>query len=349
MSAKFNNYILPDKTLKEALNSLRKSALKTLIVVNKKEQYLGTLTDGDIRRELLKKNSLNKKIKEIYNKNSTYFFQRDFSKQKLKQIFLKEQFMVIPIIDINRKVVNVVTWSELFSGQKPKSKIDKNVGLFVMAGGLGTRLQPFTNILPKPLIPLNGKPVIEQIIDFFKESGISEIYVSINYKAQIMKSFFRESKNKFKVKFIEEKNPLGTAGSLSLLKKKDGNIFVTNCDSIFNFDLYDFYDYHIKSKKLISIVVSQKHYVFPYGDCFIDKSGNLKNVKEKPEYNFLANAGLYIINTKIIKYIPKNKKFDFVDLLNKLIKNKIKIGVYPISELSWQDTGDWTSFNKLMK
>lgn len=345
----FNSYITPEKTLREALFALRKSSLKTLIVLNEHEQYLGTITDGDIRRELLKKNSLNRKVIDIYNKNSTYFFQKDYSIQKLKQIFLKEQYMIIPIIDIKRKIVNVVTWSELFSNQRIKNKVPNTVALVVMAGGLGTRLQPFTNILPKPLIPLNGKPVIEQILDYFNESGVNDIYISINHKAEIMKSFFKESRNKFKVKFIEEKNPLGTAGSLSLLKKKSNDVFVTNCDSIFDFDLFDFYNFHVKSKKLISIVVSQKHYVFQYGDCFVDKSGNLKKIKEKPEYNFLANAGLYIINSKLFKFIPKNKKFDFVNLLEKLINSKIKIGVYPVSELSWQDTGDWTSFNKLMK
>lgn len=344
-----NIFTNPDKTIKDALILLRKSNTKTLIILDKKEKFLGTLTDGDIRRELLKKTSLNKKIENFYNKNSTYFFQKDYSIARLKQIFLKQQVLAIPIIDINRKVVNVISWNEVFSDHKKKYKITYNIPVMIMAGGLGTRLQPFTNILPKPLIPLNGRAVIEQILDYFKESGINKFYMSINYKATIMKAFFKEhGKKKYNISFVEEKKPLGTAGSLGLLKKIKGNIFVTNCDSIFDFDLGGFYDFHSKNKYLFSMVVCQKHYVFPYGDCHIKKNGLLNKIIEKPEYNFLANAGLYLINTKLFKYIPKNKKFDLHEFISVLIKKKINIGAYPISELAWKDTGDWIKFNKIM-
>ena len=218
-----------------------------------------------------------------------------------------------------------------------------------MAGGKGSRMEPFTSILPKPLIPINGIPIIELIMDKFINFGIKNFIISINETNKILRAFFKENKlrQKFKIKFIEEKKPLGTIGSLGLLKNQlNENFFVTNCDIIASCDYHDIYEFHKKNKNSITIVASLKNYMIPYGDCKVTKRGTLKKINEKPQINLLANTGMYVMNKSILKYIPKNQKYDLTNFINTLLSKKIKIGVFPISEDSWIDVGEWNEYKK---
>jgi NDP-sugar pyrophosphorylase family protein len=211
-----------------------------------------------------------------------------------------------------------------------------------MAGGEGARLLPFTNILPKSLIPIDGKPVIELIIDRFKQCGCSEFYLSVNYKANILQAYFSNYKEKYKIKYIQEDKPLGTIGSLYMLKNKiKAPFFVSNCDILIEADYYDIFRFHKDNKNKLTLVVSLKHYTIPYGICNIKKSGILKGIKEKPEYDFLVNTGLYLMEPEVLGDIPKKKFYNTTDLIGDYIKGKEKIGVYPVSEKSWLDMGQW--------
>jgi len=340
--------ILPTDTIKHALKQISETGKKCILVTNDKNKFLGTLSDGDLRRAILNNQKLNSQIKSFYNKKSFVLIKNKYSDLNLKKIFLKKKVDLIPVINNKKKIINVISLTDILENKETQKKID-NIIPVIMAGGKGTRLKPFTNILPKPLLPVNGKTAIETIIDNLKIYGLNKFLISINEKSEIIKGFFHGIKKDYEVKFIEEKKPLGTIGSLNLIKSKDlkDNLLVINCDVIFQLDIRDLYDFHKKNNFDITIVVSDKRFQIPYGVCEISKKGNLKKINEKPSYDYLVNIGLYLLKKKVIKLIPKNKLLDFNQIVEFSQKKKFKIGVFPISESGWQDTGHWSDFNKL--
>ncbi len=343
-----NFCILPTDNIKHALKKITDSGKKCVLVVNSSNKFLGTLSDGDLRRAILNNKELNSKIKSIYNKKSFFLKKDNYYKKDLKKIFISKKIDLIPIVNNQYKIVDVVGLTDFLENKDNKKKID-NVLPVIMAGGKGTRLKPFTNILPKPLLPINDKTAVETIIDNLKIYGFNMFFITINEKSEIIKSFFQGIKKDYKIKFVEEKKPLGTIGSLKLIKSKDlkDNLLVVNCDVIFQVDIGDLNEFHKKNNFDITIVVSDKRFQIPYGVCEISKKGNLKKINEKPSYDYLVNIGLYLIKKKIIKLIPKNKSIDFNKIVQLSLKKKFKVGVFPISESGWQDTGQWSEFEKL--
>lgn len=341
-----NFIITKNKTIKEAMQLINLNRNKCVVVVDKKKKILGTLSDGDIRKALLKNYDPNTKINKFYNSKAKFLYEKDVSEEKLKEIFLNKNYDIIPIVNKNKQVIDISYWSKVFKDKRnKKDKID--VQVVIMAGGLGTRMQPFTHILPKPLIPINGKPTIEHIMEKFMIQGISKFTITINHKAKIMKAFFEEIENDYKLNYIEEKKPLGTAGALKLLQNKiNKDFFIINCDSIINIDYKEVLDFHKKNKNSITIIASAKEFTIPYGICKTGKFGRLNSLKEKPKVNFLANSGVYIAKPNVLKMIPKNKKFDFTDLITVAKKNKFKIGVFPINDNDWLDVGQWPEYLK---
>ena len=214
-----------------------------------------------------------------------------------------------------------------------------------MGAGMGTRMEPFTNVLPKPLIPINDKTVIEKIIESFVGVGINDFLISINFKGKILKAFFEELDPSYSIDFIEEKTPLGTGGSLHKLKGKMKSTFmVTNCDVIIEVDHQDLIDFHKKNKFDLTLVASTKEIVIPYGACELNKEGNLEKILEKPKLDYLINTGLYVIEPSVLELIPRNKSFDMTDLIESLkIKGK-DIGVFPIDDNAWVDIGQWDEY-----
>ncbi len=262
-------------------------------------------------------------------------------------MFLKQKFDLIPVIDSKKNVVEILHWDEIFYNNKKNAIKKINIPVIIMAGGQGTRLQPFSEILPKPLIPINGKTILERIIEKFHIQGFQNFNFIINYKSLILKAYIQEIKEKFSINFFEEKKTLGTIGGILLAKNKIlNNFFVSNCDVIINADYLDLLDFHKKKSNDITLVASTKEYIIPYGNCKIDKKGNLTKIIEKPKYDFLINSGLYVFNKRVMKLIPPNKYFDFTHLVEIAKKNKYKIGVYPIYEDSWIDVGQWSEYKK---
>ena len=215
-----------------------------------------------------------------------------------------------------------------------------------MAGGKGKRLMPHTNTIPKPLMPINNKSMIEHVIDRFKFFGSRLFFITINYKKRIVKSIFSLTDKKTKTKLIIEKLPLGTAGSLSLMKKYlKKTFFVINCDAIISCNYSSLYEFHKKNKSILTLVVSKKNNTIPYGLCKINLKGNLISIKEKPSFDFLANTGLYVMEPSAIRNIKKNCSLDMNQLIEQLLKKK-KIGVFPINADEWSDLGNWQSLKK---
>ena len=266
----------------------------------------------------------------------------------IRNTLIKNNMNVVPVLDNNRIVVDYLTLNKL--SKTSKKNIKTRIKIIIMAGGEGKRLRPLTKVLPKPLIPLNNKPVIMHIIDSFIKQGSNDFIISINYKKDVIKSFFKNINKNFKLNFIEEVKKLGTAGSLYFLKNKFKDPFlVTNCDTILNINLHEFKKFHIQNKNYLTIAAANKEINLKYGSCKLNNKGNLDYIEEKPSLNFLANTGMYIINPEAIKLIKKNKKYDVTNLINDLKTNGKKIGVFSINENDWTDVGDWTEYNKVNK
>ena len=329
-------------TLREALKQLSKAGCKCLIVV-KNDKFVGTLSDGDIRKALLSSSNLKSSIKTIFNNNAFSINKKDLNEEHIKQAFLKNKYDVIPILNEDKSVDKVIRWAQVFS-EEPKI-LDHQIPVVIMAGGVGTRMKPFTNVLPKPLIPINDKTVIEKIIESFVNVGINNFLISINFKGKILKAFFEELDPPYSIKFIEEKTPLGTAGSLYKLSAEMQTTFiVTNCDVIIEVDHQDLINFHKENKYDLTLVASAKEIVIPYGACELNEEGNLERILEKPKLDYLINTGLYIIEPSALDLIPKNKFFDMTDLIDSLKKRKRKVGVFPIDDNAWVDIGQWDEY-----
>jgi dTDP-glucose pyrophosphorylase len=349
---KENLVISPDKTIRDALVKINLNHQKCLTVTDKSKKLLGIISDGNIRRGLLKGLKLEDQIKNIYSKkNIIFFYKKNFTlkeaKKKLIENYHNTYIGIIPVVDDKKKIIDFVTLDESHIDTKTKKK--NTTKTVIMAGGLGLRMRPFTNVFPKPLTPIGNKTVSEHIIENFYENGFVKFIFSINYKSKLIKAFFQDyKKNDISISYIEEPKPLGTAGSLTLLKNRiKENFFVINCDSILNIDYGSVLNYHQDQKNKITIVVSMKNITVPYGVCSLKKNGTLNKVDEKPTKRYLVSTGLYVLSPDVLKLIPKNSKYDFNELINSAKKNKMKVGLFPIEDTSWKDIGNMSELGKL--
>jgi dTDP-glucose pyrophosphorylase len=337
-------------SIKDAIRAMDNGGIGFICVINNEEKVKGIVTDGDFRRAILNEIDLNEKIITITNQKYSYL-REGYLNEQVEKIFQETIVRHIPIIDAEGTLKEIITEENFFG---IKNRIKKKTEFLdcevvIMAGGKGTRLDPFTRILPKPLIPIGDKTILEVIIDKFTNFNIDHFYVSVNHKAKIIKSYFEEIDPVYSITYIDEDKPLGTVGALKQLENKiNKEIILTNCDIIIETDYSDLMKHHIKQKNDITIVASLKHYNIPYGICEIENGGNLVKILEKPEYDFLVNTGMYVIDPKVLKYIPENEFFHITDLIEK-IKTSHKVSIYPISEKSWADTGEWVEYKKAVQ
>jgi dTDP-glucose pyrophosphorylase len=349
MKKNIKKYLINENSkLIDAVNSLEKVLDKCLIVTNIKNQLKGTITDGDIRRAVLKGISFNSDIKKVYKKKPIKIYIDEFKKNNnYNHLFIQDNYRVIPILNKKDKVVDLLKGVNNFNVKKNiYSNKFKNIEVVIMSGGEGKRLLPYTTVIPKPLVPVNERPIIEHIIDRFKNIGVNNFYLTVNYKMNLIKAYFSQKKNKIKINFISEKHPLGSAGSLAFLKKKvRKNFFLTNCDSIITSNYQSIYKFHEEKKLDLTIVCSKKIHHVPYGTCLINNKSMLVSIKEKPTYNFLINTGFYVVNPRILKFIKKNEYLGMDVFINLLLKKELRIGVYQLDENSWLDFGQWNVFN----
>jgi dTDP-glucose pyrophosphorylase len=341
--------IKPDESVKDALGKLSVTGEKCLMVIDKDNKLLGTLSDGDIRKAILKGANVNTGIEQVFNQNPSYLVESNYTKSEAKRLFLNNKFDIIPIIDNDGKVIDFIVWGKIFENDEIIQKQVLNLPVVIMAGGKGTRLEPFTKVLPKSLLPIHEKPIIEHIIERFQKYHINDFWLTVNHKSRILKAFFEEVQPDYNVHFLDENEPLGTAGSLKFFEGKfDQSFFVTNCDTIINCDYAELYDFHKSNGYEITLVASMKLHCIPYGTCVLNGEGDLEQIKEKPEFHFLVNTGLYILNPKVLDFIPENKFYHITELIEDLKKAGKKVGVYPISEEAWIDVGQWAEYKKVV-
>ena len=340
--------IKPDVTIKQAMKQMDAMGEKTLIVVDEQGRILATVTDGDVRRWILKGKNINAKLSNVMNRHPLTL-QPGFIKEDAKKLMLDKQIECLPVIDDGRNVVAYLHWADLF---EDRFKVFKTINqpVVIMAGGEGARLHPFTKILPKPLMPIGDKPIIEIIINRFFDHGCRDFYLSMNYKSNLIKAYFSDVEHPFKIKYVLEKKPLGTAGSLYLLKNRiKKTFFVSNCDVLIEADYADIIKFHHDRNNMITLVCAMKNFVIPYGVCEIHNDGNLKNINEKPEHHFLVNTGMYVLDPAVFGHMPKGHFYNMTDLINNLLKIGERVGVYPVSEKAWLDIGQFEALHETLK
>jgi dTDP-glucose pyrophosphorylase len=337
-----------DSTIRKAMKALDKTTEKCLLVIDEGEKLIGTITDGDIRRAILSGIKVSDSISECYNSKPITMKENNFNQKEVMILLKENKIDLIPILDDEERVKNYSTWTNIY-GKEIQNQELNNIPVVIMAGGKGTRMEPFTKILPKPLIPINEKPIIEHIIEQFTDIGCSDFYLSLNYKSKILKAYFEELDPSYNVNYIEEAKPLGTAGSLKLLIDKfKSPFFVTNCDIIIKKNYSKIFEFHKKRNYDLTLVASAKEYQIPYGSCNISEDGTLESISEKPSYDLLVNTGLYILNPSILDLIPKDEFYHITNLIDDLIKNNYKVGVFPIDEDAWIDIGEWSEYKKAL-
>lgn len=345
-----NIFISPTTKILEAMKILGSTSSKCLIVSGKNKFFYGTLNDGDLRRGILKGLSGKETIKSIYQKKPIVIFEKEFSLNLAKNLMRKNQLSILPVLNKKNLVTNYLVWNEIF-GEKKQSDFLKNINFIIMAGGKGTRLAPFTKVLPKPLLPIDDKPIIQHIIERFLNFGGKNFFISVNYKSLLLKSFFNELKPQYKVKFLEEHQPLGTVGGLQLHRKNlnKNDIFLCNCDVLLDADFSEMYSFHNKRKNDLTIIASTKNYEIPYGICQIDKKGKLKKIVEKPKSKLFVNTGFYIMKRQILNLIPKNRFFHMTQLIELAKKKKFTVAVYPIRDNDWIDIGQLSNYTNIQE
>lgn len=335
-------------TLSIALQQMDKTGKKLLLVFDK-EQFKSLISIGDIQRAIINNYPLNTKVGKVLRKEIDVASSSD-SQELIKQHMIQGRAEFMPVVDKYGELVDVIFWEDIFPQKSiPKAKFD--LPIVIMAGGKGTRLKPLTNVIPKPLIPLGEKTIVEEIMDRFVEVGSNNFYLSVNYKATTLMYFFEQLNNpEYKINYFQEDKPLGTAGSLHLIKDKiSTTFFVSNCDIIIDQDYSEILKYHKDNNNELTIVSALKHYPIPYGTIKTGKKGLLSKLTEKPELIFQINSGMYILEPHLLTEIPENEFYHITTLIEDIIKRRGRVGVFPVSEGSWSDIGEWSEYLKQIK
>lgn len=332
-----------EKSMIEAMEKLSATCKKVLFV-QKDKKFVAAITDGDIRRWILSNTSLDAKVRDVANYNPLFLEEKD---KKNAIEFMKQNYIeAVPILNEEKQIISVALLNE--EGIAVKKTL--NMPVVIMAGGFGTRLYPYTKILPKPLIPIGEIPIVEHIINKFKEYEVNKFHLIVNHKKNMIKAYFNEIERNYDIDYADEDEPLGTGGGLSLLKGKINSTFIlSNCDILIDEDYEKIYEYHKKENNLITMICSLKNIKIPYGVVEIGKYGEIDNMKEKPQISFFTNTGMYIVEPKVIEELEDGKIIGFPDIIEKYKSMGAKIGVYPIDENSWMDMGQLDEMEEMRR
>lgn len=334
-------------SIADAMSQIDINARGILFIVDDENRLVGTLTDGDIRRWILNKGDLSSPVYMAMNRvpKSLKSNERDIANQYMRD----NQITAVPIVD-EYNIIKDIIFLNADSFISTSGRINSLVGIpvIIMAGGKGTRLYPYTKILPKPLIPIGETPIVERIIGRFLLHGINRFYMTLNYKKGMIKSYFNDLEPEYRIEYIEEDKPLGTAGSIKLIDEKFNKpIFVTNCDALIMADYADIYEHHINSRNEITMVTALKNITIPYGVVNTGDNGELLTMEEKPKMSYFVNTGMYVVNPGVINEIPDDELFHMTNLIEKVMNNGGKVGTYPISEDSFLDMGEFDEMKRM--
>lgn len=344
---KLQSYIASyNLNLVEAMQRIDNNAKGILYVIDENGCLRGSVTDGDIRRWIIRTGKLDTLIENVMHVSPVFISADEF--YKAESVMRKHQITSLPITDKNGKIDDII----FLDDSKEKINIHNRklsaVSVVIMAGGKGTRLYPYTKILPKPLIPIGDIPILERIMNCFREYGAEKFYLTLNYKKNMIKSYLADVHKEAGVTYIEEAKPLGTAGSLRLIKDHmDQPVFVTNCDILVLTDYGKVLRHHVQTGNMITIVSAMKKIEVPYGVVDAGENGVVTSMEEKPTLSYLVNTGMYIIDPCLFKWIPEDTVFDMTDLVDLVLRKKMQVGIYPVGEDVFLDMGEISEMKRM--
>ncbi|MBU3190621.1 nucleotidyltransferase family protein [Clostridium bowmanii] len=327
-------------TIKDALGVIDNGAKGIILVVDGDNKLIGTITDGDIRRALLKGLKLEESLQDFIHYNPVVAY-NDMGREEIKDIFIKKAVKQVPILNREGKVERLLDINDLLLPEGKENFV------IIMAGGLGTRLKGLTEELPKSMLKIGQDPILQHIINNYKQYGYNKILLSVNYKAEIIQNYFQSGyAYGVKIDYVKETKRLGTGGGIRLARGYiDKPFFVINGDIFTNLNVENMMDFHINNKYDLTVGVRKHGFTIPYGIINSEKC-IIKSIEEKPTKEYLINAGIYCINPDVIDYIPKDEYYEITELINKCIKQGKRVGSYEIKEY-WMDIGKIEDYYKV--
>ena len=340
MKAWRDSLISASATILDAIQMLDKTGIQICLVVDGAERLLGTITDGDIRRGILRSIALTSPVSDVMNSSPIVGALSD-SSHKLLEMMNVTQVREIPIVDDRGVLIGLSRWSDLSSGVRPRDNL-----VVLMAGGLGSRLQPLTTERPKPLLNVGHKPLLETILENLVQSGFRRFYIAVNYMADMVKSHFGDGRKwDCEISYLEERAYLGTAGALGLLETKTSQpIVVMNGDVLTKINFENLLDFHREQRSKATMCVREYRAQIPYG--VVEIAGNrIRGIIEKPIRTDFVNAGIYVLNASVLEMVRGGEKLDMTDLFSEIIEQGDATAAFPIWEY-WIDIGRIDDFEK---
>ncbi len=336
-------FIISDQvSIAEAMRKMDENAGGIIFLVNEKEKLTGCLTDGDIRRFLLAGGKLEDAAFTAANKNPRVASE----KEEARKLYDQKNYIVIPILGKSGKI------KDLYSGEKGeerrKNRPSLQVPVVINAGGKGTRLDPYTRVIPKPLIPVGDLPIVELIMQEYQSYDCNEFHVIVNYKRELMKAYFHDNSNTYDISWYDEEEPLGTGGGLSLLRGKlHSTFFFANCDALLTSNYESILKFHKESHNVITMVCAYKNLHIPYGIVDMGKNGTIEGMKEKPVMSFLTNTGIYVVEPEVLEDVEDNVSIGFPEIIKQQMGKGRKVAVFPVNENDWMDMGQLPELEKM--
>ena len=341
-----SNYIITPKTpIIEAMSKIDSNARGIVFLCDDDGVVLGSLTDGDVRRHIISGGRLDTPSFDAAKKDFVHI-STDEEDNVAYGICIERSLTAIPRVDGKKRIASIYFKGEAKTNLKPQL----NTPVVIMAGGKGTRLYPYTKILPKPLVPVGDLTITEHIVSKFMEYGCNRIIMIINHKKNMIKAYFADEHPNHSIEFVDEETPLGTGGGLKLLEGLvNDTFFMSNCDMLVFADYEEILKAHKESGSIITMVCATKTVTIPYGVIEINGDGEITKLTEKPSFPFLTNTGLYVIEPTFINYIGRNTVSQITETIQACVNAKEKVSIFPISEDQWSDMGQLDEMEKMQR
>lgn len=335
--------VKPDCTIREAMKAINDTTLEMVLIVDENDKLSGIATDGDIRRALLNNSSMDGPISTVANSKFTTLPESS-PKKMITQTMKRRYIRQLPLVDPEGRVVDLVLLKDIWRDDAKENKV------VLMAGGLGTRLRPLTDDLPKPMLKIGDKPILELIINRFKSYGYRDFLISINYKGDMIQNYFQDGSDfDVNIEYIVETKRLGTAGAIRLAKDQlsEAPFFVMNCDLLTKVNFERMIKEHVNKANELTVAVKSHEYTIPYGVVNLD-NGQITCLREKPTQNYFVSGGIYCLSSTVIDLIPEGEYYDITDLIGQLLEQRRRVGSFLITEY-WMDIGTLNDYDRAIK
>ena len=327
-------------TLSETMQKIDDNTFGILFIVDRNKHLIGCITDGDIRRYLLAGGKM-----DDYAVNAANMCPKIAkSEDDAINLYHKKNYVVVPIVDSDNRIVDLYNGE----GKLYKKRVALNIPVVINAGGKGTRLDPYTRVLPKPLIPIGDLPIIELIMKEYQSYSCNEFHIIVNYKRNLMKAYFADNDNRYNITWYDEENPLGTGGGLTLLRGRfNDTFFFANCDALLTANYESMLKFHKENGNMITMICAYKNINIPYGVIDMGINGTIEKMKEKPLMSFLTNTGIYIVEPEVIDDMEDGVSVGFPDVVEFQRKKGRKVAAFPVSGNDWMDMGQLPELEKM--